>query len=533
MSKGGESRNGTGSGEAARIPRLRQGVDPAAFRLDPISTGLLTLLDGRASMGEIASASGLEPAVVIDRLKALVAAGLVALSGDSLPPAAARRADPAEPERPSTRAAEQAWAKAVTGDLADKPAIAVLEEAAASAFGGAIRFERQGERIDCHFAKGQPLGVVSSADRHEHGVMLQAAGKITAEHLKAYREARSAGAAHAVAALIKAGVSDRKQLALHLTWRGSAILKELAGWRDGRYAIAAGLPYPEGLEQLRLLLPRQRKATSWRSARLDEEQLAVLETNRAKYLVASASAGQLVSGLGLDDKELRYVKHILAEPIQLSQAFATSTLLRAVTKSLLYHLIRGGAFEMHDVNPAGITPHALQDLGPHLHKLEKDTHFNVLTAHPVSTVREIRQRHARRTAEYDPALYPEAGPEHLEILAAIRARLDRALEVLGDRQQRQEYRRQVCGRDQLLTFLDLQLRKAEVALKMRGQAEEAIELASSALDIEPASIAARLLLAEALAHTGRVREAREQLQGVGAIPADLRQDYESLRRRLG
>jgi DnaJ-class molecular chaperone len=165
--------------------------------------------------------------------------------------------------------------------------------------------------------------------------------------------------------------------------------------------------------------------------------------------------------------------------------------------------------------------------------MQKDNHFNVIAAHPVSTEREIKHRYERRCAEFDPSLYPNADPQHLDTLAKIRARLTRAYEVLGDREQRQHYRRQICSDDQLMTFVDLQVRKAEVALRMREQFEEAIDLAASALDIDAGSVAARLLLAGALAGAGRTREAREQLRAIGAVPPSLRHDYEELRRKLG
>jgi hypothetical protein len=81
--------------------------------------------------------------------------------------------------------------------------------------------------------------------------------------------------------------------------------------------------------------------------------------------------------------------------------------------------------------------------------------------------------------------------------------------------------------------VDLQVRKAEVALKMRGEHAQAIELATSALDIDSGSAAARLILVEALAGSGRTREARDQLRGVGTVPPSLRKDYEMLKRKLG
>lgn len=541
MGDGGRARPASDTAEGRRVPALRRGVDPASFRLDPISTKLLQLVDGRSTIAEVAVAAGLDLSTAIDRLRALVAAELITLTGDSLAPAAG----PA-PERAATPGGEpaerrdevrpdaegQAWARATGGDLASKPAVTVLEEAAGSSFTGGIRFERAGVRIECHFVKGQPLGVVSTDAQHDHGAMLLAADRITEDVLRAYHSALSQGAPHPVAALIKAGLADRKQLALHLTWRGSAILKEVAGWREGTCATASGLPFPKGLEQLRLLLPRTRRI-NWREARLDAEQTAVLESNRAKYLVASPTLSQTVAGLRLDAKEGRFVEHVAEQPIQLSQAFTISILLRSVTKNLLFHLIHAGAFELHDTSPEGITPYDLDELEPLLRMMDKDNHFNVLTVHPVSTEREIGERHEKRLAEYDPSLYPGATPEQLEILGRIRDRIDRAYRVLADREQRQEYRRRICGRDQLMTFVDLQLRKAEVALKMRGQAAEAVELAASALDINPSSVASRLLLAEALAATGRTREARQHLQGLGAVPAELKRDYEALRRRLG
>jgi hypothetical protein len=513
-----------------RVPQLKPGLDPASFRLDPTTTKLIGMIDGETTVAEIAAAVGLDIEATLGRLDALASASLLTYAGQSIPPGPTGEARPRTTLTPGSP--DQAWSAATRGDLTRTPAISVLEKAANSGFTGGIRFERQGVTIECHFAKGQPLGIVSTAERHDHGAMLRDADRISEEVFRAYESARSQGAPHAIAALMQAGLDDRKQLALNLTWRGSAILKEVAGWKDGAFAMAPGLPFPKGLEQLRLLLPRVRRV-NWRETKLDDEQTAALEARRSKYLVVSPNLGQVVAGLRLGDKEARFVEHVAEKPIQLSQAFTISTLLRSVTKTLLYQLIEGGAFELHDVNPEGITPHELGELEVRLRLLEKDNHFNVLTAHPVSTEREIKRRYERRCQEFDPSLYPNAEPGHLRTLAAIRERLDRAYEVLSDREQRQQYRRRICGRDQLLTFVDLQVRKAEVALKMRGQCAEAIELATSALDIDVGSVAARLILVEALAGVGRTREAREQLRGVASVPPSLRKDYELLKRKLG
>jgi len=532
MDDGGTSSPGAPPDQGLRIPQLRSGIDPAAFRLDPATTRLIALIDGQRTVAAIAAGTDLALEDVLGRLDALERATLVSYANDA--------PERPETERPHARGraakapaeAEKAWAAASRGDLKATPALAVLEKAASSSFTGALRFEREGDRIEIHFVKGQPLGITATAERHDHGAMLLEAGRISQDIFSAYRAARGQGAPHAVAALMQAGLTDRRQLALDLTWRGSAILKEAAGWRDGAFALAPGLPFPKGLEQLRLLLPRVRRV-NWREARLDDEQVAVLEANRAKYLVPSPNLQQVIAGLRLGAKEAQYVEHVYEKPIQLSQAFTISTLLRSVTKSLLYQLINGGAFELHDINPEGIRPHELGGLEAKLRQLEKDNHFNVLTAHPVSTEREIRQRYERRLAEFDPSLYPGAEPHHLDTLAQIRARLDLAYRVLSDRGQRQQHRRQICSADQLMTFVDLQVRKAEVALKMRGQFAEAIELAVSALDIDAGSASARLLLVEALAGAGRIREAREQLRGIAAVPTALRGELEALRRKIG
>ncbi|MBW2276831.1 MAG: tetratricopeptide repeat protein [Deltaproteobacteria bacterium] len=523
---------------------MKQGVDPTAFRLDPTTTRLISLIDGRNTVAEIAGAVGVDLETTLGRLDALASASLLTYVGDSVaPPAGAPRSTVTSasvvgegPEQPRTTltpgAPDKAWSAATRGNLSSKPAISVLENVSSTGFTGAIRFERKRVKIECYFTKGQPLGIDSTDPRHDRGTMLRDAGRISDDVFCSYQTALSSGAAHPIAALMQAGLSDRKQLAIHLTWRGSAILKEAATWKDGSYAMAPGMPFPKGLEQLRLLLPRVRRV-NWREARLDDEQTKELESKRPKYLVASPNMAQVIAGLRLTDKEAKYVEHVSAKPMQLHQAFAISTLLRSVTKTLLFQLIHSGAFELHDVSPEGITPHELSELETRFRLMEKDNHFNVITAHPVSTEREIKRRYERRLTEFDPSLYPKAEQRHLATLAKIRERLDQAYEVLADKPQRQSYRRQICGSDQLMTFVDLQLRKAEVALKMRLQYDEAIELAVSALDIDGGSAAARLLLAGALAGAGRTREAREQLRGIASVPTTLMKDYETLKRKLG
>lgn len=68
--------------------------------------------------------------------------------------------------------------------------------------------------------------------------------------------------------------------------------------------------------------------------------------------------------------------------------------------------------------------------------LERVNHFDVLTAHPVSTPTEIEQRYRKRPAEFDPRAYPGAEPEHLEHLAAIRLRVELALSGKSNHKRR-------------------------------------------------------------------------------------------------
>jgi len=276
-----------------------------------------------------------------------------------------------------------------------------------------------------------------------------------------------------------------------------------------------------------------RQKAGWRDAHLTVEENRFIDANLSRYLVVDLDAGRPLAGLGLTQKEARYVKNVAAKPMQLREALSISNLYRSLTRKLMFQLIDRRVFKIHETNPEGTAPVPLSELIPYLKRIERENHFDVLTAHATSTREEIEARYRQRLAQFDPSLYPRALEVHLDALEGIRARMTAAWEVLGDPRKRHEHRAAVYDRDQLAMFFDLQLRKTEMALRMRRDPATAIQLAESALEIRPSSPEARLLLATALAELGRVQEARRHLGMIAAAPQAIQAELAELKRRLG
>jgi hypothetical protein len=532
-------REATGGGEErlTLVPNLRPGVDLSRFRFDAETGSLLALMDGRLSIGNLADLAGIDADTALDRIERLTVAGVVR-------PCAHDEESSSDPD---------------SGEPDSRTPLTVLQDADRGRFSGAIRFTRGDVRIAVYFDSGSPLAVSSDDPSHDIGVLLAAAGKIDPATAAAYRRAMTRGAESPAIGLYRAGVTERRELATFLTWHGSTVLKDLCSWPEFVSAATPGEPFPPKLGRCPLLMPREADgiapaprappvatateapaaamrsgpAKDWRKRELDEAEAQALEQARPKYMVATPQAQRIVAGLGLDKREKRLVEHLLETPTQVSRALAISTAFRSVTRRLLVRLIDSGAFELHDTNPEGDVPHDLDDLEPCARRMAHGNHFDLLTAHAVSSPEEIRERYEKRLHEFDLRRYPNAGPEHLRALAAIRGCLDRAFAVLSDQEQRRAYRRQVHSPDQIRNFLDLQLRKAEVALKMRDDPGDALALAETVLDIEPHEVTGMLLKAGALARLGKASEARALLSRIGGVPARLAGDLREIRRAAG
>ncbi|MDD5307186.1 MAG: tetratricopeptide repeat protein [Deltaproteobacteria bacterium] len=418
-----------------------------------------------------------------------------------------------------------------SGNLKDAPAAAVVDKARITGLTGSVAFSRQGKKITVYFEQGQPVAAEGSAPEHEFGAMLRTSGRIDEILYAAYKQALEAGSPNAIVALRYAGVQDRKTMAGHASWHGRSLIEEAYGWRDGSYTVTPGDPVPPRLPKVSLAAPTGVSA-NWRKSSLTEEQEAFLEKMGPYYMVATPAALQLVATMGLDPKEAHWVKNVLEKPIQVRRAQTISTLFRTVTRKILSALVTSTVVKLVETNPDGVTPVPLEELAPFASRIEVDNHFNVITAHPVSTLEEIKTRYRNRLAEFDPSLYPQADDVHKDALKRIRQRFDKAWEVLSDEQTRREYRNSMYGQDQLESFVDLQLRKAEVALHLRQNPDVALPLAESAMDVLPENAHAHIVLAGCLHRLGRVKEARAHLAAVRAVPPSLKKQYDAIKADL-
>ncbi|MCK9459409.1 MAG: tetratricopeptide repeat protein [Proteobacteria bacterium] len=508
------------------VPAKPAGADPTRYRLDAGTLRLLELVDGERDVVAIAAAMGADLAAVSARLEMLSRAGLVTIAE------AAPAAEPAVASEPVPEAAVLEVSE--SGALAERPAPALLSEVSSSGLDGAIRFERGGDRVTFYFASGRPVGVRSECPRHDLGDMLRAAGKIGEAAHAAYRAAMERGAEHPVSALRQAGVADKTALAALLAWHGGALLEEVSAWPDGTYGIAPGAPVPPRVAKVRIGAgaPAAQVKADWREGPLTAAEEEFIERNASRYLVVNPSAGRQLATMGLGEKEARFVRHLAGKPLQVREALSISTLYRSPTRKLIVGLVESGAFSLHDTNPLGVSAIPVEELIPYAERLERENDFDVLAAHPSSTAGEIAARHESRRAEFDDARFPSAAAEHLAALRALRARVDRAYERLKDPERRREYRRSVYSADQLDYFFELQLRKAEVVLKMRCDAQAALEVAESALELKPGEPEATILAATALLQLGRRADAKRAVQALKAIPARLKPGMDELARKL-
>ncbi len=496
------------------------GIDLSCMRLDALSLNIMEHINGNNTVKQIIDATGARASEVTDRIDLLHRGRLIYLSSKerSISSTVHSREPPvstAPVSRQPTPVIEKLESPVkkcsqdpVTGSLETDDAKAVIAKAVKNTFSGSVRFEKNGDTITFHFIDGKPMGVVATAKRHDHGTMLHRAGMIEIEILRKYRAEMSQNPAP-VQALRRAGIPDKKTMAKFLFWRAETLYREVLGWFEGTYSVSANAPFPPGIARypLRLRGSTGEKNATFLKTRLTEEQTRLLLDNRSRYLVSAPNALHIASKIRLGEKEERYVKHVLEEaPMQLSRAMAISTLLKATTRKILLYLIEEGVFDFHDVNPEGNAPVPLEDLEPLCKRLETENHFAVLTAHAVSTEKEINSRYERRIRQFDPGRYPGAKPEHLETLARIRSRIDRALDVLRDTNRRREYRKSIYTAFQLENFFHLQIEKAEAALRMRQRPAEALPIALSAWDLCPGSPVARTIVTTSLKALNRTNE---------------------------
>jgi len=514
------------------VPVKTPDVDVSRFRLDAGTLRILELVDGERDVDEIAAALRVDPAAVQARLEMLSRAGLVSLTKPSTPSSPGALDRPPADSAKAAREDVEAWKGVSSGSLEGKPVSALLEEAASSGLVGAIRFERGEDRVTLYFSLGQPVGVRSECDRHDLGDMLRASGKIDKKTHEAYRAATERGAEHAVSALRQAGIGDKAKLAVFLAWHGGAILSDVAGWPDGRYQIAPGAAIPPHVAKVRIKYEPHAAKTDWREGQVTEAEERFIEQNASRYLVVDPAAGRKLSAMKLSEKEAHFVRHLASKPLQIREALSMSTLYRSPTRKLVCNLVESGLFSLHETNPLGVSAIPLEELRQYADRLTRENDYDVLAAHPSSTEQEIAERYKSRRAEFDDARFPTAVEEHLAALLAIRARIDKAFECLRDAERRREYRRTVYSADQIDNFFELQLRKAEVVLKMRCDPEAALEVAQSALELKPGEPEATILAATALLQLGRRGDAKRAIGAMRAIPSSLKRSYDELTRKL-
>ncbi|MCP4680613.1 MAG: hypothetical protein GY854_35045 [Deltaproteobacteria bacterium] len=418
---------------------------------------------------------------------------------------------------PRTSKLPKALENEVSGSLDNKDVQTVVMEYARSTFSGSIRFEQDDEVITFHFIRGEPKGVEALASQHDLGKMLQRAGFIDANVLRTYRASLSQDP-DSILALRRAGINDKNTMAKYLVWRGETLFRETQGWIDGTYTVSPGTPFPANVPRLRLKLGTG-KSVEWNTEKLTTEQVEYLSSIKAKYLAASENVVQITATLKLGDREKRYIKHLLEDlPMQISHAMTISSLPKATTRKIIFFLIQEGAFDLYDSNPEGEAPVPLDELESIRKQLEIDDHFTALGTHAVSIEEEIRKRYEKRIREFDPKRYREAEPIHIEVLRAIQGRIELAWNVLGNDEGRREYRKTIFTKFQLDNFFNLQLEKAEAAIKLRQNASEALPLAQSAWDIKPGHIAAGSIITQALKALGRGGEAIKYGKGLSNPP---------------
>ena len=306
----------------------------------------------------------------------------------------------------------------------------------------------------------------------------------------------------------------------------------MARWPDGRYEIAPGAAIPPRVAKVRIKYAPHAVKTDWRDGPLTAAEEAFVEQNASRYLVVDPAAGKALAAMNLSEKEARFVRHLAGKPLQVREALSISTLFRSPTRKLVCNLVESGMFALHETNPLGVSAIPLEELRSYSEKLERENDFDVLAAHPSSTERDIAERYRARRVEFEDSRFPSALAENLAALHTIRARIDRAYEVLRNAERRRDYRRTVYSADQLDNFFELQLRKAEVVLKMRCDPEAALEVAQSALELKPGEPEATILAAAALHQLGRSGEARRALGALKAVPTRLKAELEAVTRKI-
>ncbi len=516
-------------------PIRSQGVDTTGFRFDPASQAVLDSIDKKYSVGQMVDGLGIDVSQILQTLNTLKNGGLVTwnlthistprntLQGASPPwQPTSEPPKPPAPAAPETRVSEPAprvsepsipaTAPESEGVLSQDRADKVFTDAARQSFTGAICFERQGERVTFYFEQGQPLGVHSTAERHDHGNMLKTVDLFDDERLDQYRTSITAGLAPE-AALRESGIRTRDSMNKVVNWRGKALMKEILTWTEGTYSISPSVEIPGDVMRGDITV-KKKGPTKWRKENLNDEQSQFIADNLLRYIVPTDRAEAISTRLGLDKKETRYVSHLLeASPMTLRHAMTVSPLFKAVTRKLLFLLVDEGVLELHEENPNQATPIPIDELESYAMRLDYDDHFTILGAHAVSIEEEIGLRHQRLLRIIDPDNYKNASPQHLQMLAKIRSHIDRAWEVLGNEKSRREYRKSVYSAYQLEFFYNTQIEKATAALNLHQNPKAALPIALSAWDLRPGSLVAGAIIVKSLEALNRYSEARKYKVG--------------------
>ncbi len=194
----------------------------------------------------------------------------------------------------------------------------------------------------------------------------------------------------------------------------------------------------------------------------------------------------LVRKLKLGNREMRLIEALGEGTRRIRELLAISSLGRSKSEEFIVTLYTKGYLEITEEQPVkDEQAETLDTMRKYLVRLEKSDHFEALDIHPSATVGDIEKAYQLLIARYDEKKFQNASPEMQRSAKGLRNRIQKAYDVLKEKETRQQYRLKTYGELKVRMYADVQYKKGDNFLFWRNNPWEAKPVFESAFDLMP------------------------------------------------
>lgn len=300
--------------------------------------------------------------------------------------------------------------------------------------------------------------------------------------------------------LLELEILDHDRIRHAIAGRLTYLTRQMCETKEGNVRVYSGENLPAGYlpaPPLRVHVPVERIIYQ----RLFE-RLKLLESDERDELVAdhldaypevAPTDRDRLERVVLNVQHSRLIERIMSGRRRLREVFTESNLSPAETFAAVYALHRMGVLRFDtSLHQTIVRERFRENVTVKYLSVHKASYFEVLNVHWSSYDEVIEKAFGELTEQFNPDEVPEAMEEEVhERVGEIRQRIERAYEVLAEREKRHAYRKRIMPEYKLAHAIPLFMKQSELA-ERRSQWTEALDSIQRVLEIEPDNEKAQL-----------------------------------------